>query len=159
MQTKTLADVKGYLQSIKSLFINGQIRLVSEDWIIKITYKDSFQNFTVKEKIKWDWAEVLNHIADFCFSIYFDFERDWRSVNSEIMAKLLNISHGNMRIILHRLIKKLRNHGESILGEEEKAEDVQDHWQESEWDLIPKKQGTKFPWSEEERFEVPLWEN
>ena len=159
MLSHTLSEIKSYLQTIKPAFINGMIRLVSEDGVIKITYKDSFLDFTVKEKVKSNDKEALYQIVDFCFSVYCDYERDWTTKNSEFLAKLLNISHGNMRIILHRILEKLKAYGEPVLREEEKVSNVQNHWQESEWSMIPEKHGTKFPWSEKERFEVPLWEN
>lgn len=157
MQTETLAEIKWYLQSVKPLFINGQIKLVSEDWIIKITYKDSFLDFTVKEKIKADDREAIYQVALFCFSVYSDFERDWKPKTSEFLAKLLHVKAWNMRIILHRVLNKIKKHGEPILREEEEVGYVQDYQQESSWSVIPEKHSTKFPWSEKERVEVPLW--
>lgn len=159
MQTKTLADVKAYLQRVKPLFINGQIRLVSEDGIMKITYKDSFQDFIVKEKVKDPDRKAVNQIVDFCFSCYSERERQGNPLNSEQIWILLNMKPNAVRFMLSSIYHKLKIYGESILGENEKAQDVQDHWQETEWSLIPKKQSTKFPWSEKERIEVPLRED
>lgn len=157
MQVKTLAEVKAYLQRVKPLFINGQIRLVSEDWVMKITYKDSFLDFTVKERIKEEDKQAIDQIVWFCFDCYSERERDWKALNSNQIWLLLNKSTNAVRFFLSSIYHKLKVYGEPVLREEKKVSNIQDHWQESEWGVIPEKHGTKFPWSEEERFEVPLW--
>lgn len=117
MREETLIKTRFYLQSIKTMFIDWSVRLVSEDWVIKITYKDNFIDFVVKEKIDWDDKEAFKHIKTFCFNAYFDFERDWKSMNSEQIWRLLGIKSSAVRQQLKRSLKKLWKYGKFILQE------------------------------------------
>lgn len=117
MQEQTLLKIKKYLQGIKPLFINGQIRLVSEGGIIKITYKDAFIDFTIKEKIKEDDKKAPKQVIRFCFNAYYNNERDGTPKTSEEIGRLLNLSDGQVRRILNWIYKKLNIHGKPILYE------------------------------------------
>ena len=50
MNWKALAEIKGYMQRVKPYFVEWNIRLVSEWWYVKITYKDYFIDFSLKER-------------------------------------------------------------------------------------------------------------
>lgn len=157
MYSDTLAEIKKYLQSVKPLFINGQIRLVSEDWRVKITYKDSFMDFTIKEKLKRSDTEAESQVVWFALENYYLYERDWKPKDSEFLSRLLNISQSNERIMQHRILHKLQVHGELIFWKEKKTEYVQNHRQESEWNLISEEPCSTDTWEKKERVEVPLW--
>jgi hypothetical protein len=113
----TLLNIKKYLQGVKPLFINGQIRLVCEGGIIKITYKDAFIDFTIKEKIREDDKKALKQVVRFCFNTYYNNERDGKPMTSEDIGRLLNLSDGQVRRILSGIYKKLNIHGKPILYE------------------------------------------
>ena len=117
MNEETLIRIRAYLQSIKSMFIDWSIRLVSEDWIIKITYKDNFIDFTVKEKVKWDDKFAFNRVRIFCFNAYYDYERDWKALNSEEIWRLLWLDWNAVRQQLKRTFKKLNKYGKPFLQE------------------------------------------
>lgn len=118
MREQTLIITRTYLQSIKSMFIDWSIRLISEDGIIKITYKDNFIDFTVKEKINGDEKEAFKHIKTFCFNAYFDYEWDGKSMNSEEIGRLLGLDGNAVRQQLKRTFKKLWKYGKLLLQEE-----------------------------------------
>ena len=157
MKENTLVEIKWYLQSIKPLFVNGQLRLVSEDGIMKITYKDSFLDFTVKEKVNIKDKQAKTQIHMFCFSMYCDYEWDWQPKNAEFIWKLLCLKPHTVSDMISDIYKKLHRYAEPIFWEEKEVTNLQNHWQELEWSMIQEKHGTRFPWSEKERFEVPLW--
>ena len=118
MEEKTLIRIRAYLQSIKSKFIDWSIRLVSEDWIIKITYKDHFIDFTIKEKIKWNDKEAYNQVVWFCFNCFYDYERDWKEMNSEELWRLLSLDPSAVRQRLFKIVNKLGVYGEQVLSKE-----------------------------------------
>ena len=118
MLETTLIRTREYLQSIKSMFIDWSVRLVSEDWIIKITYKDNFIDFTVKEKILGDDKQAFKHIKTFCFNAYYDYEWDWKALNSEEIGRLLWLDWNAVRQQLKRSFKKLNKYGKPLLSEE-----------------------------------------
>ena len=117
MREETLIKTRAYLQSIKSMFIDWGVRLVSEDGVIKITYKDNFIDFTVKEKINGDDKQAFNHIKTFCFNAYFDYEWDGKSLNSEQIGRLLGLDGNAVRQQLKRTFKKLNKYGKPFLQE------------------------------------------
>ena len=118
MEELTLLKIKKYLQGIKPLFINGQIRLVSEGGIIKITYKDAFVDFTLKERIREDNnKKAYKQVVRFCFNAYYNNERDGRPLTSEEIGRLLDLSDGQVRRILNGIYKKLNIYGGAILYE------------------------------------------
>lgn len=112
-----LIEIKKYLQSIKPLFVEGNIRLISEWWVVKITYKDSFLDFTIKEKLPMGDKEALNKVADFCFDCYFNYEWKWESLNSDILWKLLMLRPWSVRAILSKIYNKLEVYGKPVLQE------------------------------------------
>lgn len=117
MQELTLLKIKKYLQGIKPLFINGQVRLVSENGVIKITYKDAFVDFTVKERINENDKKAHKQVVNFCFNAYIENERDGTPKTSEEIGRLLDLSDGQVRRILNRIYKKLNEYGKPILYE------------------------------------------
>lgn len=117
MQEETLLKIKRYLQGVKPLFVNGQIRLVSENWLIKITYKDAFIDFTIKEKINENDKRAHKQVVEFCFNVYCSNERDGEPKTSDEIGRLLDISPWEVRRILSGIYKKLKWYGEPILYE------------------------------------------
>lgn len=117
MNWNTLLEIKKYLQGVKPLFIEWSIRLISEWWNVKITYKDSFLDFTIKEKLPYGDKEAVNKVVDFCFNCYFDYEWKGQAFNSEILWKLLNLKPVGVRTILHKIYNKLGVYGKPILQE------------------------------------------
>lgn len=99
------------------MFVDWSVRLVSEDWIIKITYKDHFIDFTIKEVINGNEEHAIKHIKTFCFNAYFDYERDGRSLNSEQIGRLLWLDWNAVRQQLKRTFKKLNKYGKPLLQE------------------------------------------
>lgn len=99
------------------MFIDWSVKLVSEDGIIKITYRDNFIDFTIKEKIRGDEKEAFSRVKTFCFNAYYDYERDWKEMNSEDIWKLLGIDWNAVRQQLHRTFKKLNKYGKPLLQE------------------------------------------
>ena len=118
MDWKTLVEIKWYLQSIKPLFVEGNVRLVSDDWNIKIAYKDSFLDFTIKERLPYWDKEAVEKVVDFCFESYFNFEWKWESLNSEEIWKLLKLRPWSVRAILSKIYNKMEIYGEPILQKE-----------------------------------------
>lgn len=119
MKEETLIRIRAYLQSIKPMFIDWSVRLVSEDWIIKITYKDHFIDFTVKEKVNSEDKQAFNRIRIFCFNAYYDYEWDWKEMNSEQIGRLLWLDWNAVRQQLKRTFKKLNKYGKPFLSEKE----------------------------------------
>lgn len=117
MEELTLLKIKKYLQGIKPMFINGQIRLVSEGGIIKITYKDAFIDYTIKERIKENDKKAFKQVKSFCFNVYYHNERNGEPMTSEEIARLLNLDPGQVRRILNGIYKKLNIYGRAILYE------------------------------------------
>ena len=117
MEEATLIKIRAYMQSIKSMFIDWSVKLVSEDGIIKITYKDNFIDFTVKEKVKGDDKTAFNHVKIFCFNAYYDYERDGRKMDSEQIGRLLWLEWNAVRQQLKRTLKKLNKYGKPFLQE------------------------------------------
>ena len=151
MDSKTLAEIKAYLQDIKYLFVEGNLRLVSEWWEIKILYKDNFIDFTLKEKVPEGNEEAILKVVSFCFDCYCDNERKGETLNSETLGKLLHLRPWSVRSILSRIYKKLYIYGEPILQQEGKVENLQDNWQESTRDRISEEQSPTDIRGEEER--------
>ena len=117
MNWSTLVEIKQYLQSIKPLFVEGNIRLISEWWYIKVAYKDCFLDFSIKEKLGNLDKEDLYKVIDFCFDCYFDYEWKWEAMNSEILGRLLNLRPWSVRAILSRVYFKLNTYGKPVLKE------------------------------------------
>ena len=117
MQSDTLLKIKWYLQRTKHLFINGNVRLVAEHDILKITYKDAFVDFTIKEKIDANDKKAYKQIKDFCLDIYYNNERDWKPMTSQQIAELLDCTDGQVRRILSGIYKKCNKNGEPVLQE------------------------------------------
>jgi DNA-directed RNA polymerase specialized sigma subunit len=110
MEELTLLKIKKYLHGVKPLFINGQLRLVSENGVIKITYKDAFVDYTVKEKINETGKRAYKQVVNFCFNAYVDNEWDGTPKTSEEIGRLLDLSDGQVRRILNRIYKKLNEY-------------------------------------------------
>lgn len=117
MEENTLIRIRAYLQSIRSMFIDWGVKLVSEDGIIKITYKDNFIDFTIKERIKGTEKEMYNGVIVFCFNAFYNYERDWKPLNSEQIWKLLWLDWNAVRQQLKRTFKKLNKYGKPLLQE------------------------------------------
>ena len=117
MQELTLLEIKKYLYGVKPMFINGQLRLVSEWGIIKITYKDAFVDFTLKERIKDNDKKALKQVVNFCFNAFYNNERDGKPLTSEEIGRLLWVTDGQARRILNGIYKKLNIYGKPILYE------------------------------------------
>ena len=115
MEWKTLSEIKSYLQWVKWLFIEGNVRLISEDWNIKISYKDSFLDFTIKERLPYWDKEAVDKVVEFCFESYFNFEWKWEALNSEELWKLLRLRPWSVRAILSKIYNKLEIYGEPVL--------------------------------------------
>lgn len=118
MHSETLLQIKWYLQRIKHRFINWQIRLIVENGIIKITYKDAFIDFTIKEKLNANDKKAYKQVKDFCLDVYYNNERDGKPLNSQEIAELLDLSDGQVRRILSKIYKQLNKNGEPVLQKE-----------------------------------------
>ena len=92
MQASTLNKMKCYLQRVKPFFINGQVRLVSENGIIKVAYKDAFIDFTIKAKLDETDKKAYRRLVYFCFNVYFENEWDGSPMTSEEIGILLDLS-------------------------------------------------------------------
>jgi len=117
MQSETLYKIKWYLQKNKHNFVNWQIRLIVENGIIKITYKDAFVDFTVKERINSNDKKAYKQVKDFCLEAYYQNERDGKPLNSQQLAELLDVTDGQVRRILSGIYKKCNKNGEQVLYE------------------------------------------
>lgn len=117
MQSETLLKIKWYLQRNKHNFINWQVRLIVENGIIKITYKDAFIDFTIKERVNANDKKAYKQIKDFCLDVFYNNERDGKPMNSQQIAELLDVSDGQVRRILSGIYKKCNKNGEPILQE------------------------------------------
>lgn len=117
MDWRTLVMMKKYLQTVKPFFVEGNVRLMSEWWVVKVAYKDYFLDFTIKEKLPdWD-KEAMYKLVDFCFDCYCDYEWKWEVLNSEAIWRLLMLRPGSVRSILSRIYSKLEVYGKPILQE------------------------------------------
>ncbi len=159
MNWKALAEIKGYMQRVRPYFVEWNIRLVSEWWRVKITYKDYFIDFSIKERLSKDDKEAIVQVIEFCFDCYSDFEWKWEPLKSETLWVLLNLRPWSVRSILSRIYSKLQIYGKPILQEEQKAPNLQDNKQGTTRGRIPKKQSPRDTWKKKKRVEVPLWEN
>jgi len=117
MQSETLIKIKWYLQRNKHNFINGQVRLIVENGVLKITYKDAFIDFIIKEKINADDKKAYKQVKDFCLDAYYNNERDGKPMNSYKIAELLDVSDWQVRRILSNIYKKLNKDGKPVLQE------------------------------------------
>lgn len=157
MNGNVLAEIKAYLQSIKSFFIEWNVKLVSEWDKIKLIYKDSFIDFTVKERLDDDNA--MSQAVGFCFDCYSDFERKWEPLNSEELWKLLNLRPWSVRSILSRIYNKLEVYGKPILQKEQEVANIQNYQQRPRRNTVCKKQSTRAVRSKKNRTQKTLWEN
>lgn len=121
MQATTLQKIKSYMQCIRPFFINWSIRLVAENWILKVAYKSSFIDFNVKEMIPLDDKEWFETVKRFCFCAFADYERNWEPLTSREIWLLLGTSWENVRQMLWNIYKRLRLHGEQFLQEEQET--------------------------------------
>lgn len=159
MDWKTLIEIKWYLQSIKPLFIEGNIKLISEDWKIKISYKDSFLDFDIKERLPlWD-KEAESKVIEFCFDSYFYFEWKGEALNSEIIWKLLKLRPWSVRAILSKIYNKLEIYGKPILQEKQEITNIQDNQQRATRSMIQEESSARDSWEKESRTQKALWEN
>ncbi len=117
MQATTLVKMKCYLQRTKHFFENGQIRLVSENWIIKVTYKDAFIDFMLKERLDVSDKKAYRRLVYFCFNTYFEYEWWGKPMTSEEIGTLLDLSDWQVRRILNKIYKKCKKYGKPILYE------------------------------------------
>ena len=117
MQSETLLKIKSYLQRNKHNFINGQVRLIVENGIIKIAYKDAFIDFTVKERLNANDKKAYKQIKDFCLDVFYNNEWDGKPMTSQQIAELLDVSDGQVRRILSGIYKKCNKNGQPILQE------------------------------------------
>jgi len=117
MQSETLAQIKWYLQRNKHNFINGQVRLIVENGLIKITYKDAFVDFTIKERLNANDKKAFKQVKDFCLDVFYNNERDGKPMNSQQIAELLDVTDGQVRRILSWIYKKCNKNAEPILQE------------------------------------------
>lgn len=159
MNWKALAEIKGYMQRVRPYFVEWNIRLVSEWWRVKITYKDYFIDFSIKERLSKDDKEAIVQVVEFCFDCYSDFEWKGEPLKSETLWVLLNLRPWSVRSILSRIYSKLEIYGKPILQEEQKAPNLQDNKQGTARSLIPKKQSPRNPRTKKNRTQKSLWEN
>lgn len=151
MNSNTLKEIRAYLQSIKPLFIEGNTKLVSEWWRVKITYKDCFLDFTIKEKLPKADKECIHKVIDFCFDCYFDYEWKWWPMNSELLGRLLNIKPASLRSVLSHIYNKIEVYGEPILSEKQASSNIQNNQQRTARSIIQEKSCSSNIGEKEER--------
>lgn len=157
MNWKVLAEIKAYLQSVKSFFVEWNVKLVSERNKIKLIYNDTFINFTIKERI--EDQNAMDKVVWFCFDCYADFERKWEPLNSEMLWRLLNLRPWSVRSILSRIYNKLEIYGKPILQKEQETPNIQDYQQRPRRNTVCKEQSTRAVRSKKNRTQKTLWEN
>ena len=96
---------------------------------MKITYKDCFLDFTIKEKLPKADKECIHKVIDFCFDCYFDYEWKWWPMNSELLGRLLNIKPASLRSVLSHIYNKIEVYGEPILSEKQTSSNIQNNQQ------------------------------
>lgn len=156
MEATTLQKIKVYLHSIRPFFVNWSIRLVAENWILKVYYKSAFIDFNIKERIPMSDKQAFDTVKRFCFNAYCDYEWDWRTLSSREIWILLWVSSEVVRWMLSNIYKKIRLHGE-LLQEEQETELIHHRKQEPTGSLIQEKQSTGDTRETQERVERPLW--
>ena len=156
MEATTLQKIKVYMQSIRPFFVNGNIRLVAENWIIKVHYKSAFIDFNVKEQVPLDDKQSLNTVVRFCFNSYCDYEWSWQTLTSGEIGALLNTSWENVRQMLSKIYKRIRLHGE-LLQEEQETMTVHHRKQKPTRSVIQEEHSTGNTWETQKRVERPLW--
>lgn len=155
MEATTLQRIKVYMQSVRPFFINWNIRLVAENWIIKVHYKSAFIDFNVKEQVPLEDKQAFDTVKRFCFNAYCDYEWDWRTLSSREIGTLLWVSSEVVRWMLSNIYKKIRLHGE-LLQEEQETMTVHHRRQEPTRSLIQEKQSTGNSGKTQKRIERPL---
>lgn len=156
MEATTLQKIKVYLHSIRPFFVNWSIRLVAENWILKVYYKSAFIDFNVKEWIPMSDKQAFDTVKRFCFSAFCDYEWDWRTLSSREIGTLLWVSSEVVRWMLSNIYKKIRLHGE-LLQEEQETELIHHRKQEPTRSLIQEEQSTGNIRETQKRIERPLW--
>lgn len=159
MNYKALAEIKAYMQRVKPYFVEWNIRLVSEWWYVKVTYKDYFIDFSLKERLSKNDKMAITQVIEFCFDCYSDFEWKWEPLKSEALWILLGLKPWSVRSILSRIYSKLEIYGKPILQEEQKAPNLQDYKQRTTRSRISKKQSPRNPRTKESRTQRTLREN
>lgn len=114
MNGEILQKIKTYLTRVRPLFKSWFLRMVSENWKIKIQYKTYYGDFERKETIKKD--NPIEAVIDFVIDCYFYFEWDWEKKNSEELAVLLCIAPSTVRGILFKIYNKIRDEWEPFLS-------------------------------------------
>ena len=156
MEATTLQKIKVYMQSVRPFFINWSIRLVAENWIIKVHYKSAFIDFNVKEQVPLEDKQAFDTVVRFCFSAFSDYEWSWQTLTSGEIGRLLATSPENVRQMLSKIYKRIRLHGEQFLQEEQETRIVHHRRQEPTRSMIQKKQSTGNSGKTQKRVERPL---
>lgn len=157
MQATTLQRIKIYMQSIRPFFVNWNIRLVAENWIIKVYYKSAFIDFNVKDQIPTEDKQAFTTVVCFCFNAYSDYEWGGETLTSTELWTLLATSPENVRQMIKKIYTKLRVYGEQFLQEEQETRVVHHRKQKPARSVIQKEQSSRDSGKKKKRIEKPLW--
>ena len=106
MNNEEILQMTKYMQTIKHLFVEGNIRLYADDGVILVKYEIPLANTRIRKTV-----HNIGELSDFCFNTYYLHEWDWKTkLRGEDICFLLNLKPSWFEKLIHRILRKLNRY-------------------------------------------------